>query len=142
MSTEIVVGYDDSEGSRAALAQAITLAKGLGSSIVLAFCFEPPAVLAGGGAGAQRDVIESIGEDVLARGIAIATDAGVSARGELVDARPVEGLIALADQVDTPMIVVGHHGEGPFRGAIIGATANKLLHSAERPVLVVPALED
>ena len=40
------------------------------------------------------------------------------------------------------MIVVGHHGEGALRGALIGATANKLLHHSERPVLVVPALDE
>lgn len=38
-------------------------------------------------------------------------------------------------------LVVGHHGEGPLRGALLGATANQLLHQAERPVLVVPATE-
>ena len=59
--------------------------------------------------------------------------------GELVDGRPAEGLIAAADEHDAAMIVVGHHGEGPLRGALLGATANKLLHLAERPVLVVPA---
>lgn len=39
------------------------------------------------------------------------------------------------------MIVVGHHGQGPLRGALLGATANRLLNQAERPVLVVPATE-
>ncbi len=140
MTGEIVVGFDDSDGAKAALAQTIALAKGLGAGIVLVFCTEPPSINAGG-AGNQRDVIASIGEEVLNHGIAIATGSGVGARGELVDARPVDGLIAVADQVDAPMIVVGHHGEGPLRGALIGATANKLLHQAERPVLVVPATE-
>lgn len=141
MSGDIVVGYDDSDGAQAALRQAVLLARGLGRGIVLVFCFEPPAVLAGGAAGDQRDVIEAIGEERLATGIATAAAAGVDARGELVDARPVEGLIAAADAEDAPMIVVGHHGEGPLRGAVLGATANKLLHLAERPVLVVPAPE-
>ena len=140
MAGEIVIGFDDSEGAVAALAQAVTLARGLGAGIVLVFCTEPPSVNAGG-AGAQRDVIASIAEDVLARGIASAGGSGVAVRAELVDARPVDGLIATADTVDAPMIVVGHHGEGPLRGALLGATANKLLHQAERPVLVVPAPE-
>ena len=50
------------------------------------------------------------------------------------------GVLDLASAtVDAPMIVVGHHGEGPLHGALIGATANKLLHQSERPILVVPA---
>ena len=36
------------------------------------------------------------------------------------------------------MIVVGSYGEAPLKGAILGTTAYKLLHSTERPVLVVP----
>jgi nucleotide-binding universal stress UspA family protein len=37
------------------------------------------------------------------------------------------------------MIVVGSYGESPLRGAVLGSTPHKLLHLAERPVLVVPA---
>ena len=37
------------------------------------------------------------------------------------------------------MIVVGSYGEPPLKGAILGSTAYKLLHSSELPVLVVPA---
>ena len=139
-SREIVVGFDDSDGANAALQQAVTIANGLGVGLVLVFCTEPPSAMAGG-AGDQRDIIASIGEERLGHGIATAASAGAEVRGELVNSGPVDGLIAVADQVDAPMIVVGHHGEGPLRGALLGATANKLLHQAERPVLVVPALE-
>lgn len=137
---EIVVGYDDSDGAGAALSQAIGLAKQMGADLVLVFCTEPPSASAGG-AGDQRDVIASIAEEVLGRGNALAQAAGVASRGEVVAGRPVEGLIAVADNVDAPMIVVGHHGQGPLRGALLGATANRLLNQAERPVLVVPATE-
>ena len=36
-------------------------------------------------------------------------------------------------------LVVGSYGEAPLKGAIIGSTAQKLLHLSERPVLVVRA---
>ncbi len=140
MTGEIVVGFDDSEGAEAALRRAVVLAERMSSALVLVFCTEPPSVTAGG-AGDQRAVIASIAESVLARGNSIAAAAGVPARGEVVAARPVDGLIAVADQVDAPMIVVGHHGEGPLRGALLGVTANRLLHQAERPILVVPATD-
>jgi nucleotide-binding universal stress UspA family protein len=92
-----------------------------------------------GGAGDQRDLVEDIGRDTLETAMARHAADGVAMRGELVDARPVEGLLAAAEACDAPMIVVGHHGEGPLHGALIGATANKLLHQSERPILVVPA---
>ncbi len=141
MSGEIVVGYDDSDGARAALATGIDLARRLDVVLVLVFCTEPPAVSAGG-AGDQRDVIAAIGEERLGHGVALADAADVRTLAQLVAGRPVEGLIAAGDKYDALFIVVGHHGEGPLRGALLGATANKLLHLAERPVLVVPAPDD
>lgn len=136
--SEMIVGYDGSAGADVALATAVALAKKTGDGVALIFCYEPPAIRAGG-AGDQRDVVEGIGRDTLEAAIARHADDGVPMRGELVDARPVDGLIAAADECDAPIIVVGHHGEGPLHGALIGATANKLLHQSERPILVVPA---
>ena len=40
--------------------------------------------------------------------------------------------------LDAHMIVIGTHGESPLRGAILGSTPHKLLHLADRPVVVVP----
>ena len=48
-------------------------------------------------------------------------------------------LSELADREEARMIVVGSYGESPMKGAILGSTPHKLLHWAERPVLVVPA---
>ena len=136
--SEIIVGYDGSAGAEVALATAVALAKQTGDGLALIFCYEPPAMRAGG-AGDQRDVVEEIGRETLESAITRHATDGVVMRAELVDARPVEGLLAAAEASDAPMIVVGHHGEGPLHGALIGATANKLLHQSERPILVVPA---
>jgi nucleotide-binding universal stress UspA family protein len=66
-------------------------------------------------------------------------DAGVEVELALVDARPVEALLALADERDARMIVTGTYGESPIKGAILGSTPHKLLHLADCPVLAVPA---
>jgi nucleotide-binding universal stress UspA family protein len=136
----IVVGYDDSVGSRAALDHAVGLARRAGFDVTVVFCYEPPATRAGGAVD-QRDLLESIGRELLESAQQQVAGTDVVVTGELVDGRPVEGLIAAADEHEAVMIVVGHHGEGPLRGALLGATANKLLHLAERPVLVVPATD-
>ena len=62
----------------------------------------------------------------------------MAARAELVNDRPSTGLVAVADDVDAQMIVVGSYGEKPLKGALVGSTAHKLLHLSERPVLVSP----
>jgi nucleotide-binding universal stress UspA family protein len=42
----------------------------------------------------------------------------------------------VARERDARMIVVGSSGEPPLKSVIIGSTPHKLLHVAERPVLV------
>lgn len=63
---------------------------------------------------------------------------GVEAEVALVPERPSQALVRLADETDARFIVVGSYGESPIKGAILGSTPHKLLHLAERPVVVVP----
>jgi nucleotide-binding universal stress UspA family protein len=56
-----------------------------------------------------------------------------------VPERPAAALVDVADQRDARFIVVGTWGESPLRGAMLGSTPHKLLHIADRPVVVVPA---
>ena len=57
----------------------------------------------------------------------------------MVPKRGTEALIDVAEERDARMIVVGSYGDPPLKGMILGSTPNKLLHMADRPVLVVPA---
>jgi nucleotide-binding universal stress UspA family protein len=57
----------------------------------------------------------------------------------VVSEAPAEALVALAQQHDARLIVVGTRGEGPLRAVLLGSTPHKLLHIADRPVVVVPA---
>jgi nucleotide-binding universal stress UspA family protein len=134
----LVVGFDDSDGARAALAAAIELAQALGDRIVIAFGYAPPGRL-GEESGPARDAVRELGERVTRHALSRCAAAGVEAELALVDERPVDALLRLAEQHDARMIVVGSYGEHPIKGAIVGATPNKLLHLADRPVLAVPA---
>jgi nucleotide-binding universal stress UspA family protein len=136
----LILGYDGSEGSKAALAEALVVAKALGTTISLAFGFEPPAFYAGEPTG-QRDAIEAIGTKTLEDGLAAAKsiDPSVEVRAETVAGRPAAALIAMAERDHAHMIVVGHHGGGTVRGAIMGSVTFKVLHDAPCPVLVVVA---
>ncbi len=84
MSGQIVLGYDGSEGAKAALAEGLALAKALGTSVTLVFGFEAPAFYAGE-AGRQRDAIEKIGNTTLEEGLAAAKaiDSSIEVRAEI-----------------------------------------------------------
>lgn len=138
MARDLIVGYDDSDGARAALVVAIELAADLGDRLVIAFGYEPPGDI-GEELTAARAAVREIGERVAHHALARATAAGVDAELAVIDARPVDALLALAEERDARMIVVGSYGESPIKGAILGSTPHKLLHLADRPVLAVPA---
>jgi nucleotide-binding universal stress UspA family protein len=131
----IVVGYDGTECADAALDAAAALAKDLGEPILAVFGYGTTPM-----GGEVKDHVEALkehGEEILPKAIERASNAGVKAEPVLVDEEGAEALTAIAKDRDARMIVVGNRGEGPIRGAILGATAYRLVHTSETPVLVV-----
>ena len=55
---------------------------------------------------------------------------------------PVESLIAVAQARNADAIVVGHGGQGPMRGALLGSITYEIVHRSPVPVVVVPDPED
>jgi nucleotide-binding universal stress UspA family protein len=137
MAGELIVGYDGSDCAKAALAEAIAEAGRRSCGIVLAFGYEPATPT--GEMSDYRHALEERGREVTAGGMATIEAAGVAAEVAVVDQRPAEGLLALAEEHGSPLIVVGTHGERPLLGAILGSVPHKLLHLSSVPVLVVPA---
>jgi nucleotide-binding universal stress UspA family protein len=137
MAGTIVLGYDASPGSRAALAQAMELARAFGDRLVIGFGVTPPGSV-GEEFRAHRSALRDRAEELTADALERAQDAGVEVEVSLVEDRASSALVTLADESDARMIVVGSYGERPLKGAILGSTPHKLLHLAERPVLVVP----
>ena len=135
---EIIVGYDGSDCAKAALDTACNLAKSLGDDVVLVFGYAPGGY-GGGEVPSQREAVKELGEKVAAEGLVRAQAAGVEAEVELVAKHAAHALEEVAAKRDGRMIVVGSYGEPPLKGVILGSTPFKLLHEAERPVLVVPA---
>lgn len=134
----IVVGYDGSDSSQAALGQAVELAKSLGDEVVLVFGYSPPGVW-GGEIAEHEEAIEEFGQKLMDEAKRQVKTGGVEVAYELVPKRGAEAVLGVARQREARMIVVGSSGETPLKGAILGSTPYKLLHQTERPVLVVPA---
>jgi nucleotide-binding universal stress UspA family protein len=141
MGGEVILGFDGSEGARHAVGEAVALARGFGSPLILAFGYEPPAT--GGEVADLRKAVEAHGQEVLRAGARLAADADASVPVEviLVDDRPADSLTNLAAQRGAHAIVVGHRGMGPIKGAVLGSVTYRVLHSAPCPVLVVKAPE-
>ncbi len=132
----LIVGYDGSDGSNAALREAVDLSKRLDARLTLVFGFEENPV--GGEALDYWAALREHGEGVLAKAIEEAEAAGVEVETLVVERAPAEGLAELGRERQADMIVVGSNGERRLVGAILGSVAHKLVHLSKVPVLVVP----
>jgi nucleotide-binding universal stress UspA family protein len=135
MAGPIVVGYDGTEGAKAALGEALRLAGALDAEVVVGFAYWASPL-----GGETADLLEALrgrGEAIVAEAVDTARAAGVQARTEMVNAMPDVMLADLAETTGAQMIVVGSYGERPLRALLLGSTPHKLLHLTEVPVLVV-----
>jgi len=137
MSSGVVVGYDGSDSAKAALLVAVDVARAHGDELVIAFAYELNPV-----AGELHDyhaAVKELAEKRLAEALSVVSaDDGLEGEAIPVARAPAEALVALADERDARLIVVGTQGESPIRSALLGSTPHKLLHISDRPVLVVP----
>jgi nucleotide-binding universal stress UspA family protein len=135
MGAPIVVGYDGTEGAKAALAEALRLAGPLDAEVVLAFAYWATPL-----GGENADLLSALrerGSQILGEAVEGARAAGVQARGEIVNSMPDTMLAGVAAEEGAQMIVVGSYGERPLKALLVGSTPHKLMHLTEVPVLVV-----
>jgi nucleotide-binding universal stress UspA family protein len=139
MAGDIILGYDGSDGSKAALAVAVAVARAFDAPLSIVFGYEPNPM--GGETADYKAKLEKIGEEMVAAALVTATtiDPTVHAEVLVVPMRPVESLLEAALERQARVIVVGGTGERPIVGAILGSVPHKLLHRSDVPVLVVPA---
>jgi nucleotide-binding universal stress UspA family protein len=138
MAFKIVVGYDGSDGAKAALDEAIGLARQLSGRVLATYAFGGPKTYSGAPLTPRR-TLKELGEKLLGEALARTADTGVPVEPVLVDDGAAQGLLSVARQHRAEMIVVGTHGESPISGVLLGSTAYKLVHNTTKPVLVVPA---
>ncbi|MGO9751769.1 MAG: universal stress protein [Solirubrobacteraceae bacterium] len=143
MSTSIatptlVVGYDGSEASRAALLFAARQA-GAGGRVIIVHAYELPAELIGGTHDDQ--LLSQRGERgaALLREIPLQAEAlaGPHYQTELIAGAPAPAIAELARRRHADEIVVGARGRGRVR-ALLGSVSHELIHIADRPVVVIP----
>ena len=133
----IIVGYDSSECSRAALDTAADAAAALGDDLVVVFAYEVSRL--GGEVSDYAVALQERADEVMAHARHQADAKGVAIEEIVTEEPPAVALLRIGDERDARMLVVGTRGESPLKGALVGAIPHKLLQLADRPVVVVPA---
>ena len=137
MSRTLVLGYDDSPSANAALAKVAELAGPLGAEVVAVFGFHVTP-LGGQGGPDFRSELEKLGTRALNRAVTDLEAAGVTVSTRLLEHKPADAILAVADEVGADLVVVGTEGENPITGAVLGSVVLKLVQRCKRPLLVVP----
>lgn len=145
----IMVGVDGSQGSAAALAWAIRLARQTGAEILALHAFEMPVY-------AQPDIamgpvytappVDPQWWDRLRQATAQTFEndwcralvgSGVSYRTLLEEGRPATVIEEAAEREAVDLVVVGRRGLGGLTELILGSVSHAIVHHVRRPVTVV-----
>jgi len=141
MYKKILMPTDGSNCSQAAIREGLEVAKHMGARVTFLYVVEnissslwisPESVPYG------LELIEDlkrVGSEALSKASELAQAAGVEAEGKLVEARPVEAILAEAKNHD--LVVMGTHGRSGLDRFLLGSVTEAVLHRSEKPVLVL-----
>ncbi len=114
MSSGIVVGYDGSEGGKAALLAAFELGRAYGEKVTIAFAFALSPV--GGELHDYHAALRELADARVAEALDLASSGEAPAvEGVVVEQDPAHALVELAEERDARLIVVGTRGRKPGR---------------------------
>jgi nucleotide-binding universal stress UspA family protein len=138
VAAELVVGIGGDGSGTAAARTAARVASLMNAKLVLVFGYEPSSL--GPRGGPLEEEIRAVGERAIeeVRAELASKYPDLEIESEFVQDKAVAALIAVAEARQAEVIAVGHGGEGPIRGALLGSITYELVHRAPRPVLVVP----
>ena len=140
---EILVATDGSAAARAALEEALALARETGSAVVVltvwralqgdfGLAYPSTAVLADI-LDAERRHAEATLEDAAAR----AAEMGVEVVTRLATGDPAETVCAYAGEIQAKLVAVGTRGHSSVASLLLGSVSNAVIRHAPCPVLVV-----
>ena len=98
----------------------------------------------------EKEVIAQMGDvpsesdaeadQAVREGVDLLRQAGIDAEGEVRQTtfgHAAREIVADAKEHDASVIIMGSRGRGDFAGALLGSTAHKVIHLADRPVMVI-----
>lgn len=151
MFDHLLVPTDGSELSKAAMAQAVQLARRAGARITVlhvqpSYYGSPDVAIYGEGLVLDPELSErfraanaAVAESVLAEALEQARAAGVEATGETC-VRPLvhEAILETARRHGCDLIFMASHGRRGLAGLLLGSETQRVLTHADIPVLVFP----
>jgi nucleotide-binding universal stress UspA family protein len=134
----ILIATDGSAGAREAVNEGLELAEQLGADVQFVAIHEPPYPVFGDPYW-QQSLSKELARlrPALRDAVAEAESRGIHASYDLLGGDPAERILDVARSRDVDLIVIGSRGLGAVASVILGSVSKRVLHDADRPVLVV-----
>jgi nucleotide-binding universal stress UspA family protein len=148
-SGPILLCYDGSEDAVAAIEAVAPLLAG--RPAVVACFWQPFAQVARRFAVSLLEVVQEapkvneregqLAQELADQGAAIATAAGMPAKAHAIEvSKPIdEAIIAYADEIDAPVVVLGSRGRSGIGSMLLGDVAHDVVQRSTRMVVIVPS---
>jgi len=130
---KLLVATDFSANAEVALKWAIELATLHQADITLTHVLDSRHPAASGGETSLRDIADKN----LAHAERLARKGGVSVRSERTNGKPWEVIPKLASEIGADLVVIGALGASNLGGRLLGSTADRIVRSAETPVVTM-----
>jgi nucleotide-binding universal stress UspA family protein len=139
MFQRILVGYDGSEGSRAALERAIELAKALGAELTSISVEEhlPYYAASISEVKAAKEQVDEHFRELTKQARDLAALSGVDMESLVQQGHEVERIVRTAREGRFDLLVIGYHGHSAIFDRVMGGTAHSIVRLAPCPVLLV-----
>jgi nucleotide-binding universal stress UspA family protein len=139
MFARILVGYDGSAGSRAALATALQLAAESGGALTaVTVQHHLPRYGATVGEVDEEREVEAAEARRLANEIrAAAAEHDIDVHTTVLIGHPAHEIVHAAKNIDADLVVLGHSGHSAIWGTFLGSTTERISRHAPCSVLIV-----
>ena len=137
MYERLLVAVDHSEASARVLAAARDLASLSKGKVWVLHLLEKEVIAQMGDVPSESD---AEADEAVKEGVDLLRQAGIEAVGEVRSTtfgHAAREIVADAREHDAGVIIMGSRGRGDFAGALLGSTAHKVIHLADRPVMVI-----
>jgi nucleotide-binding universal stress UspA family protein len=143
MYDRILFPTDGSEGANAALDHAIDHAVRYDAELHVLYVVEENLPVMEAGQAQLLEALEAEGERAIDDARDRAKAEGVdSIRGTVAGGSPYRGILEYVDDYDIDLVVMGTHGRRGVDRFLLGSVAEKVVRSADCPVLTVRAEDD
>lgn len=133
--TDVLIATDGTDGSTAAIEHAIELARRHDATLHALYVVDTKYGLSA----PVWSVLEQEGERAVSAVTAAAEPAGVSTVERVINGVPHRAILSAIEEHDIDLLAIGTHGRTGLDRLVLGSVAERLIRTAEIPVLTVRA---